>query len=125
VAIFSHHLWSGTQPTVYGNGTPTRDYIHVADVVRSMRLASGRRGVFNVPTETETDVLGVLAYLQPAAGTSIDPILKPLRAGELLRSCLKTDRAREVLGFAAEISLEDGLRSTYQAMVEEFEARPA
>jgi UDP-glucose 4-epimerase len=123
VAIFSHHLWSGTQPTVYGDGTPTRDYVHVADVVRSMRTASGTRGVFNVATEIETDVLGVLAYLQAAAGTSIEPILKPLRAGELMRSCLQTERARDVLGFTAEIALEDGLRSTYQALVAEFESR--
>ncbi len=60
VAIFSHHLWSGTRPTVFGDGTPTRDYVHVADVVRCMRAASGTRGVFNVATEIETDVLGVL-----------------------------------------------------------------
>jgi UDP-glucose 4-epimerase len=123
VAIFSHHLWSGTQPSVYGNGTPTRDYVHVADVVRAMRAASGRRGVFNIATEIETDVLGVLAHLQTAAGTSIEPILKPLRAGELLRSCLMTERAREELGFTAEIALADGLRSTYEALVAEFEAR--
>ena len=50
VAIFSHHLWSGTRPTVFGDGAPTRDYVHVADVVRCMRAASGTRGVFNVAT---------------------------------------------------------------------------
>ena len=123
VAIFSHHLWSGSSPTVFGEGAPTRDYIHVADVVRCMRAASGTRGVFNVATQIETDVLGVLAHLQAAAGTSLVPTLKPLRAGELMRSCLATERARRELGFEAQVALEEGLRSTYEALVEEFEAR--
>jgi UDP-glucose 4-epimerase len=123
VAIFSHHLWSGTRPTVFGDGVPTRDYVHVADVVRCMRAASGTRGVFNVATEIETDVLGVLGHLQAAAGTSLEPILKPLREGELMRSCLATAHAREALGFQTEIALGDGLRSTYEALVGEFKAR--
>ena len=95
VAIFSHHLWSGTRPTVFGGGTPTRDYVHVADVVRCMRVASGTRGVFNVATGIETDVLTLLDGLQRAAGTALEPVLAPLREGELLRSCLAVDRARE------------------------------
>jgi UDP-glucose 4-epimerase len=123
VAIFSHHLWSGSAPTVFGGGSPTRDYIHVADVVRCMRAASGTRGVFNVATGIETDVLGVLTSLQSAAGTSIEPTLAPLREGELLHSCLDTTRAREVLGWTAEIALDEGLRSTYAALVGEFESR--
>jgi UDP-glucose 4-epimerase len=123
VAIFSHHLWSGTPPTVFGDGAPTRDYVHVADVVRCMRAASGTRGVFNVATQIETDVLSVLAHLQAAAGTSLAPTLKPLRAGELMRSCLATERARRELGFEAQIPLGEGLGSTYKALVEEFEAR--
>jgi UDP-glucose 4-epimerase len=123
VAIFSHHLWSGTSPTVFGSGTPTRDYIHVDDVVRCMRAASGTRGVFNVATGIETDVLSLLTALQRAAGTAIEPVLAPLREGELLRSCLAVDRARAQLGFEAEVSLDAGLRSTYLALVEEFKAR--
>jgi UDP-glucose 4-epimerase len=123
VAIFSHHLWAGTQPTIFGEGTPTRDYIHVADIVRFARMAIGTRGVFNVATGIEADVLTLLAKLQLAAGTSIEPIPAPLREGELLRSWLDASRAFETFGWKAEISLEDGLRSTYEALVEEFEAR--
>jgi UDP-glucose 4-epimerase len=123
VAIFSHHLWSGTRPTVYGQGVPTRDYIHVSDVVRCLRAASGTRGVFNVATQIETDVLGVLARLQAAAGTAVEPVLAPLREGELMRSCLSVDRTRDVLGFEADVTLDEGLRTTYAALVKEFETR--
>ena len=123
VAIFSHHLYAGTHPTIFGGGTPTRDYIHVDDVVRFLRMASGTAGVFNVGTGIEANVLSLYESLQRAAGTTIEPLHAPLRAGELLRSCLDTTRARETLGWQAEISLEDGLRSTYEALLEEFKAR--
>jgi UDP-glucose 4-epimerase len=121
VAIFSRQLWSGGAPTVYGFGRATRDYLHVADVVRSLRLAEGREGVYNVATGRETDVDTVLAHLQRAAGTAIEPVLEPLREGELERSCLDPGRARRELGFVAEIDLAEGLRQTYEALVDEFE----
>jgi UDP-glucose 4-epimerase len=97
--------------------------VHVADIVRCMRIASGTRGVFNVATGIETDVRSLFDGLQRAAGTAIEPVPAPLREGELLRSCLAVDRARDVLGFRAEVALDDGLRSTYLALVEEFTAR--
>ncbi len=56
VAIFSHHLHTGRTPTLYGQGTPTRDYVYVEDVVRALLAASGRRGTYNVATGVETDV---------------------------------------------------------------------
>ncbi len=121
VAIFSRRLWSGDTPTVYGFGRATRDYVHVADVVRSLRLAEGREGVYNIATGRETDVETILAHLQRAAGTAIEPELAPLREGELERSCLDPGRARIELGWEPEIDLADGLRQTYEALAAEFE----
>jgi UDP-glucose 4-epimerase len=48
----------------------------------------------------------------------------PLREGELERSCMDPSRAAEVLGWRAEISLEDGLAETYSELVAGFEAQP-
>jgi UDP-glucose 4-epimerase len=121
VAIFAHHLWRGTPPTVYGFGRPTRDYIHVADVVRAMVAAEGKQGVFNVSTGVEIDVASILAVLQEVAGTSLEPVLAPLREGELERSCMDPDKGRRELGWSAEIRLAEGLRQTYEALVAEFE----
>ena len=42
VAIFSYRLWAGEPCTLYGHGTPTRDYVHVLDVVAALRAASGK-----------------------------------------------------------------------------------
>ena len=81
VAIFSVRLLEGQSLTVYGHGKPTRDYIHVSDVVGAMRAATGHRGTFNVGTGVETDVMSLLGHLQDAAGTSTEPELADLRRG--------------------------------------------
>src|SRR5215216_6365019 len=56
VAIFSYHLWRDEPPTLFGHGKPTRDYVHVQDVVRALMAANGTAGVFNVASGAETDV---------------------------------------------------------------------
>jgi UDP-glucose 4-epimerase len=121
VAIFSRRLWSGEAPILYGFGRATRDYVHVADVVRALRLAEGRAGVYNIGTGKETDVDTVLVHLQHAAGAKIEPVRRPLREGELERSCLDPGRARRELGWEPEIDLAEGLQQTYEALVAEFE----
>jgi UDP-glucose 4-epimerase len=120
VAIFSHHLWRGEAPTLYGFGKPTRDYVHVDDVVRALLAAEGTAGVFNISTGVETAVDGIFEILQEAAGTSLRPRYAPLRAGELERSCLSAERAGRELGWRAEVPLAEGLRRTYEALAAEF-----
>jgi UDP-glucose 4-epimerase len=122
VAIFSLKLWRGEAPVLYGHGSPTRDYVHVADVVRALLAASGTAGVFNIATGVETDVSTLYDELQRAAGVTVAPQLAPLRAGELARSCLDSSRAREAFGWEAAIELREGLHATYQALAAEFES---
>ena len=128
VAIFSEHLHAGRAPRMFGQGKPTRDYVHVGDVVAALVAANGKRGTFNVATGVETDVLTLWNVLKAAAGSDVEPQLADLRPGELRRSCLDSTRAARQLGWRAEVPIEDGLRSTYAALVEEFRAasqRPA
>ena len=120
VAIFSYRLWAGEPCTLYGHGTPTRDYVHVLDVVAALRAASGTSGIFNVGTGVETDVATLYARLAEAAGSTAQPGLADLRVGELKRSCLDASHARSTLGWAPRITVADGLASTYAAMVDGF-----
>jgi UDP-glucose 4-epimerase len=122
VSIFSHHLFTGRSPKIFGHGRPTRDYVHVADVVAALWAASGVAGTFNVATGVETEVMTVWKRLSEASGANVEPTLAPLRAGELERSCMDSSRARRELGWEAQIPLQQGLRDTYRALVEEFEA---
>jgi len=116
VAIFSDRLLSGETPIAYGYGKPTRDYVHVTDVMRAFLLAADREraGTFNIGWGKEVTVLELLDALQRAAGTSVEPKLEPLRPGELDRSAIDSSAAAEALGWRPEISLEDGVAETYR-----------
>jgi UDP-glucose 4-epimerase len=120
VAIFTHHLHTDRAPRLYGHGKPTRDYVYVADVVSALLAASGRSGVYNIATSTETDVATVWRELSGAAGKQIEPELADLRPGELQHSCLDISRAERELGWRPQMSIEEGLRTTYAALLEEF-----
>jgi UDP-glucose 4-epimerase len=122
VAIFSEHLHTGKAPKMFGHGKPTRDYVYVGDVVGALIAANGTRGTFNVATGVETDVRTLWRVLREAAGSDLEPQLADLRPGELQRSCLDASRAQRELGWRAEVPIEAGLRQTYAALVEEFQA---
>ena len=114
VAIFMGLLRDGGTPTIYGDGTQTRDYVHVADVVRAMQLAAGcDGGVFNVGTGVETSVLELYDALQEAVGIARAPSYAPARLGELRRSALDPSRAADALGWRPDIGLADGLALTW------------
>ena len=122
VAIFSEHLHTGKAPKMFGQGKPTRDYVYVGDVVAALIAANGKHGTFNVATGVETDVRTLWRVLREAAGSDIEPQLADLRPGELQRSCLDSSLAQRELGWRAEVPIEAGLRQTYAALVEEFQA---
>jgi UDP-glucose 4-epimerase len=115
VAIFSHCLLHEQRPTVYGDGTQTRDYVYVGDVARAFLLAgeSGRAGTYNVGTGTGTSVLGLLDSLERSAGVSADRKSEPLRKGELRASALDAARIRGELGWEPTVGLDEGLAQTF------------
>ncbi|HYM66706.1 MAG TPA: NAD-dependent epimerase/dehydratase family protein, partial [Patescibacteria group bacterium] len=121
VAIFTHRLDTGRAPKLYGHGRPTRDYVYVADVVSALLAACGKSGTYNVATGVETDVSTVWNELSGAAGRQIEPELADLRPGELQHSCRDVGLAERELGWRAEVPIAEGLRLTYEALVEEFE----
>jgi UDP-glucose 4-epimerase len=132
VAIFSNHLYTGKAPKLYGHGKPTRDYIYVGDVVKALLAASGKSGTYNIATSVETDVATIWRELQGAAEQSaapgaagdpatLEPELADLRPGELQHSCLDISRAQQRLGWSPEVPIAQGLRMTYDALVEGFE----
>ena len=122
VAIFSHKLWSGESPTLFGFGDATRDYVHVSDVAEALVRTAGVGGVFNISSGREATVREIFEVLRGEAGVEIEPRLAPLREGELERSRMDPSKAAQTFGWRAEISLENGLAETYRALVAEFEA---
>jgi UDP-glucose 4-epimerase len=115
VAIFSDRLLAGEPPTVFGDGTQTRDYVRVRDAAGAFALvAEARRaGIYNVGTGVESSVLELLERLERAAGISLEPRFAPLRPGELVRSALDASRLQDDVGWRVGTSLEAGLQQTF------------
>jgi UDP-glucose 4-epimerase len=115
VSIFMGLLRDGGTPKIFGDGSQTRDYVYVADVVRAMLLAPGHDGgeVFNVGTGTETSVLELYDAIQQVSGIRREPELAPARLGELQRSVLDPTLAGRELGWRAEQALLEGLAETW------------
>jgi len=116
VPIFCSQVLAGKRPTIYGDGTQTRDYVYVGDAVAAFLAVSGsdRPGTWNIGTGVETSVLDLAAIIGKAAGRQVEPEFAPERPGELQRSALAVERAERDLGWRPATSLADGVRSVYQ-----------
>ena len=119
IAIFCGVLRDGGRPTVYGDGTQTRDYIYVGDVVAAAIAAaeSDVVGPVNVGTGRETDVLELVKSLRELSGNdSFEPEFAPPRTGEVQRISIDPSRAKQELGWQAEVDLDEGLRLTLDSL---------
>ena len=120
IAIFTGKALSGGQPKVFGDGRQTRDYIYVGDLVDAIMAAGDADvgGAINIGTAEETTVLELIDAMREAAGKSEDefaPEFADARMGEIERSCLAVDRAREVLGWQSRVDVREGIRRTLEA----------
>jgi UDP-glucose 4-epimerase len=122
VSIFTHRLHTGQAPKLFGHGKPTRDYVYVGDVVKALLAAAHKAGTFNIATGVETDVMTIWSELSKVAGSEVQPEFADLRPGELQHSRLDASLAESELGWRAEVPIAEGLRKTYEALVQEFNA---
>jgi UDP-glucose 4-epimerase len=119
VAIFCGRLREGKQPTVFGDGKQTRDYIYVGDVVSAMLAAAEAEtsGPINIGTGIETDVLELVSALGELGGNGdFEPEFAPRRTGEVQRISIDPARAASELGWRAEMDLSEGLRVTLDSI---------
>ncbi|OBK21226.1 NAD-dependent epimerase/dehydratase family protein [Mycobacterium asiaticum] len=115
VAIFAQALLEGKPTKVFGDGSNTRDYVFVDDVVDAFVRASGDAGGgqrFNVGTGVETSDRQLHSAVAAAVGGPDDPEFHPPRLGDLRRSCLDIGLAATVLGWRPQVGLDEGVRRT-------------
>jgi UDP-glucose 4-epimerase len=117
VAIFMGLLLGDGTPRIFGDGSQTRDYVFVGDVVDATLAALDHPGgVLNVGTGVETSVLELYEAISRVSGVDREPDLAPARLGELQRSVLDPGRAERELDWRPRHSLDDGLRATWEWM---------
>ncbi|HWB65340.1 MAG TPA: NAD-dependent epimerase/dehydratase family protein [Mycobacteriales bacterium] len=116
VAIFGTALLEGRPTRIFGDGTSTRDYVYVADVVdafvRAMSAGIGKR--FNIGTGIATPVRRLHTLVAEAVGAADAPELAPPRMGELQAIALDPTAAAEQLGWRPATDLATGVAATVE-----------
>ena len=116
VAIFSSKILEGKNPTINGDGLQTRDYVYVGDVVdiNLKAIESDFTGPLNVGTGREITVVELFNILKEVSGKDdIEEIHGPPKEGEQRRSRLSYKLAKKALGWQPKVSIEEGLKLTY------------
>ena len=115
VSIFANKYLKNEEPTIYGDGEQTRDYIYVKDVVSALIKASKIEDdhFLNIGTGIETSVNDLANSMKIQFKSEINPIYKPPREGELNRSVLNNTKAKKELNWKPEYSLDDGMKQVF------------
>ena len=111
MSIFTGKLLNNETPTIYGDGEQTRDYVYVLDVVDALLKSSeSDQNLFlNIGTGVETSVNELVSILSEKISWDGEAEYKPKREGELLRSVLNNQRAKDQIGWESAHTLDTGL----------------
>ena len=127
---FLRALLTETPPTVYGDGSQSRDFTYVENIVDANVLASEAEGiggqVFNVACGKATTVNELIQELSTIAGVTIEPRYEPARRGDIRHSLADIGRATRHLGYRPRVEFCEGLQRTldhYEAELTSGEGR--
>ena len=114
VAIWTAQMLDDEQPTINGSGEQERDFVYVGDIARANVLALDRGGgeILNLGSGIGTSINRLFHVLKEISGCSCEEIHGSAKLGEVQRIFLEADKAREVLGWSPQVSLDEGLQST-------------
>ena len=118
VPKFIHCILNNEQPPIFGTGKQSRDFTFIENVVSANVLSATTPGikheVFNVANGTDNTVLGLVAALNRIIGTSIQPKLLPLRAGDVFKTHGDISKISRRINYKPLIGFEEGLGKTVE-----------
>jgi len=128
VAKFIKQALAGERLEIYGDGRQTRDFIHISDLVQTVRLAAQTQGIggetFQIATAYETTVSELteklLEAMRQEGMTVPDVYFGATRDGDVARNFSDTSKAQERLGWLPTVPLEDGLRRTVRFFLDTY-----
>jgi UDP-glucose 4-epimerase len=116
LAKFIPAVLQDRQPTIYGDGSQSRDFTYVANIVDANLLACKAPGIageaFNVACGDRITVNSMLAQVNKIEGKNVAAIFAPVRSGDILHSQADVTKARTMMGYQAKTTFEEGLRRT-------------
>jgi UDP-glucose 4-epimerase len=119
-------LWAlrGEPLRVHGDGSQSRDFTYIDNVVDANVLAGGAEGVggevFNVGCGIRTSLLEIIARLEALLGRRLERRHDPVRPGDVRHTLADIDKAKRLLGYSPLVAFDEGFRRT----VEHFRAVP-
>jgi nucleoside-diphosphate-sugar epimerase len=130
IPLFIDALRNGRRPEVHGDGAQTRDFTYVSDVVHAnLRAAeapaercAGR--AFNIAGGKPHSLIDLLALLGQILGTSVEPVHRATRAGDIRHSFADCSAAATDLGHDPTVPFDEGLRRTVAWFAARQEVRP-
>jgi UDP-glucose 4-epimerase len=117
IALFIAAMTADKPPTVHGDGLQSRDFTYVTNAVQALQKAAGAPKqavgeVYNVGTGSSVSVLDLVAALNKLMGKNLKPVHGPTRAGDVKFSKADISRTRRDLGYAPDVTFEEGLKRT-------------
>lgn len=120
ISVFAERLISGEQPVIYGDGSQTRDFVYVTDVVdaniqaATVEAAAGK--VINIATGNTVTLNELLEIMCGVCGLEFQPVYQDERSGDIRHSAAAIDRARDLLEWQPVVALDDGLAALLQSL---------
>lgn len=120
VAKFIKQAMAGERLEIYGDGSQTRDFVHISDLVRAIRRAAQVPGIggetFQIATAYETTVAEMteelISAMKSEGMSEPETFYGPERDGDVARNYSDTSKAQKLLNWKSEVTLHDGLRRT-------------
>jgi nucleoside-diphosphate-sugar epimerase len=131
LAKFITQMLNGEQPTIFGDGTQSRDFTYVDNAVDANLLAMRAQAsqvagqVFNVATGKRADLNQAFQLLKKIIGFPGEVKYGPTRSGDVKHSLADLSRSEKHLGYTPKVDFEEGLRRTVEWYRGQFKAAEA
>ncbi|MCY6353837.1 GDP-mannose 4,6-dehydratase [Clostridium sp. ZS2-4] len=116
IAIFLNKIIKKEIPVIYGDGEQTRDFIYVKDIVNAniAALTRGNNEVINISTNNKISINELVNYIRIISKRDLNHIYASKRDGDILHSYINNEKAKTLLNWEPEYSIEEGLKETYE-----------
>lgn len=118
IPIFIKKILNGQPPIIFGKGTQSRDYVYVTDIADGIIKTTLKRGIggeiINLASGNPIRIKKIAYDILRLTESNLKPIHKEARAGEMIRSCGDSSKAKKLLGWKINVPFQKGLKQVVE-----------